>query len=96
MTTIQIIGNNLVVTPAIEELINKKLSRLEKYSEHITSIQVFLTVDKHVQAAEINILIPNHKVSAKASSEDLYKTIDLLADKATAQLKKIKGKLANH
>ena len=92
MATIQISGHKVEITPTLNDFIHKKLSRVQKHADNITTIHIFLSVDKLVQSAEVTIHVPGSEIFAKAESEDMYKTIDLLTDKAIRQLEKYKGK----
>lgn len=92
MLPIQITGHDVEITEALHDFTTKKFEKLQKHSEHITSVHVFLTVDKLDQKAEATVHIPGHEVFAHANSEDMYKTIDLLMDKLIRQLDKHKGK----
>lgn len=94
--SIQISGHNIEVTPTLNELIQKKFAALGKHSEQIISTHVVLAVDKTSQKAEATIHIPKNKIFAKATSKDMYKTIDLLLEKVVRQLEKHKGKNNNH
>jgi putative sigma-54 modulation protein len=92
MVPIQFSGHGGELTPILQEFVNKKFERLQKHFDRITSIHVFFNIDKLLQIAEATIHIPGHEIYAKAESEDMYKTIDLLVDKLDRQLDKHKGK----
>lgn len=93
MLPIQFSGHGFEVTPTLQDFIQKKFSRIQKHSVNITKIHLFFSVDKLIQAAEATIHIPGHEIYAKAESEDMYKTIDLLIDKVIRQLDKCKRKV---
>lgn len=92
MLPIQISGHGVEITPTIHDFIHKKFSRVQKHFEQITSSHIFLMVNKLEQVAEAKLHIPGHEIYARAKSEDMYKTIDLLVDKLIRQLDKHKGK----
>jgi len=94
LPTIQLSGHGVEITPTLHDFIHKKFDRLKKHSNHITTIHIFLNVSKHTQAAEATVHVPGCEICAKAESEDMYKTIDLLIDKVVRQLDKHKSK--NH
>lgn len=95
MLPIQFSGHNVEVTPILRDYAMKKFSRLEKHSHRITSMHVILDVNKlrSVQMAEARLHVPGAEIYAKAESEDMYKTIDMLVDKLVRQLDKHKGKV---
>jgi len=93
MSPIQISGHGIEITPTLHDFIHKKFSHLQKHFDRITSIHVFLNINKLSQEAEATVHIPGYEASARAESEDMYKTIDLLIAKLLRQLDKHKGKV---
>lgn len=93
MLPIQLSGHGVEITPALNEFVHKKFQRLEKHAGHITHIHLFFNINKDSQAAEVTVHIPGHEISARAESEDMYKTIGLLVDKLVRQLDKYKSKI---
>lgn len=95
MLPIQLSGNGVEITQVLRDFINKKFEHLRKHSARITSVRVFLTINKNkvMQHAEATIHIPGFEIFADASSEDMYKTIDLLEAKLLHQLDKHKDKI---
>ncbi|MCH9770687.1 MAG: ribosome-associated translation inhibitor RaiA [Gammaproteobacteria bacterium] len=89
-------GNNIEVTSAIEQYIDKKLKRLSHYDSFITSINFTLQVDHLKQIAEAQVALRGSTFHAKADAEDMYAAIDLLADRINRQLSKHKEKLTDH
>ena len=89
-------GHHLDLTPAIKDYVDNKLQKLERHNDHITSINVILSVDKLEQKAEATIHANGREFFADSSSEDLYAAIDLLSDKLDRQLIKHKEKLRSH
>lgn len=88
-------GKDLKVTKAIEEYLNEKLSKLEKYfkdHENITT-NVLIKVRGHEQIIEVTIPTENFTIRAEEAKDDLYAAIDVLVDKLERQIKKNKTKL---
>ncbi len=92
MLPIQITGHNIEITPILRDFINKKFSRIKKHADNITNTHVYLEINKLVQKAEATVHVPSSEIFAKAQSEDMYKTIDLLINKIVRQLEKYKSK----
>lgn len=92
MVPIQYTGHKFEVTPTLRDFAENKFQRLQKHADRITSIHVIFNVDKLLQIAEAKVHVPGTEVYARAESEDMYKTVDLLLDKLISQLDKIKGK----
>jgi len=96
LPSIQFTGHGVELTPTLRDFINDKFERLAKHAVQIISVHVILNVDKLCQIAEAKLHLPHKEIYAKADSEDMYKTIDLLIDKLTRQLEKHRGKKDNH
>ncbi len=83
-------------TEALRKFTEDKFSRLQKYAANITNIHVIFSVDKLRHIAEANIHAPKTEINAKAESDDMYKTVDVLVDKLSRQLAKHKEKITDH
>ncbi|EFB72579.1 ribosome hibernation promoting factor HPF [Providencia rustigianii] len=92
----QITGHNIEVTPALREIVDKKLKKLEQLFDRINSIQVVLKVEKVQQIAEATVQVNGAELHATAEENDMYAAIDLLVDKLSRQLTKHKEKLRQH
>jgi putative sigma-54 modulation protein len=92
-------GNNITVTESIDEYVHQKLEKAVKHYQSLTStVDVHLSVarnariaDKH--KAEVTVYANGTVIRAQESSESLYASIDLVADKIARQLRKYKEKL---
>lgn len=89
---IQITAHNTEITATLRDYINSKFERVAKHAERATSIHITLNVEKLQQIAKAKLHIPHAEVYADATSEDMYKTIDLLIDKIIKQLDKHREK----
>lgn len=88
---IVISGDNFETTDAMKELILKKYTRLLKHYGHfITDIEIILKLADHRNIAESNINVPEKKINAKATSDDMYKSVDEMLHKSKVQLEKYK------
>jgi putative sigma-54 modulation protein len=89
-------GNNIAVTDAIHDYVEQKLEKAVKHYQGITTkIDVHLSVarnariaDKH--KAEVTVYANGAVIRAQEGSENLYASIDLVADKIAGQLRKYK------
>lgn len=89
---ITISGHHVDVTNALHDYAQDKLGRLERHFDHITSMQVILSVNKLVQKAEATLRTAGAELFANAEHEDLYAAIDMLTDKLDRQIIKHKEK----
>jgi putative sigma-54 modulation protein len=89
-------GKNIEVTAAIRDYVEQKISKAVSYYEAITSeIDVRLSVARNPrsnlkQTAEVTIFANGSVIRAEESSENLYASVDLVADKISRQLRKFK------
>ena len=93
---ITISGQNIEVTEALRDHTQAKVDRIATHLEQITSIDITFKVEKHNHIAEGQVHAPGHPVHATASSESMYKSVDLLVDKLVRQITKVKEKMNDH
>lgn len=86
-------GKNLEVTPGLREIIEKKLSKLDKYFTPDTMVYVTLSVEKESQIIEVTIPVKGGTIRSEQASSDMYVTIDLVEEIIERQLRKYKTKL---
>ncbi len=87
---LNITGHHLEVTPALREYVTGKLVRIRRHFDQVVDINVFLSVEKLRQRAEINIHVRGKDLFAEATDQDLYAAIDALMDKLDRQVLKYK------
>lgn len=91
-------GKNLEVTTAINEYVHQKITKAVSHFEQLTTeVDVHLSVARNPrinpkQTAEVTIYANGTVIRAQESSENLYASIDLVADKIARQLRKYKEK----
>ncbi len=93
---IHVTGHHLEVTDSLQEYINSKFEKLDRFFHKVNRINVILNVEKVQQIAEATILVNNGEIHAKAEENDMYAAIDSLTDKLVRQLNKHKDKLSHH
>ncbi|HAA27176.1 MAG TPA: ribosome-associated translation inhibitor RaiA [Cyanobacteria bacterium UBA8553] len=92
-------GKNIEITDAIREYVHQKIEKAVNHFQNITTeVDVHLSVARNPrinskQAAEVTIYANGTVIRAQEGSEDLYASIDLVADKIQRQLRKYKEKL---
>jgi putative sigma-54 modulation protein len=89
-------GHHVDLTQGMKDHVEKKLSHLFDHNT-ITNINVILDIEKDNHIAEATVHIPGHNtLHAKATTGDMYSSIDELEHKIDSQLKKEHSKEANH
>lgn len=93
---INITGHHLEVTPAIRDYVQAKMDRVLRHFDHVTSTHVILSVEKLRQKAEVTVQVRGKSIFVEAQDENLYASIDALADKLDRQVVKHKEKQSDH
>jgi putative sigma-54 modulation protein len=82
-------------TPALDKKINDKSSKFEKYFEGKGSIKWTCYVKDGYHYSEAHLYGPQFEYYAKAKSENLYKSFDMVVSKLEKQLDKKKNLVKN-
>ncbi|CAA9565979.1 Ribosome hibernation promoting factor Hpf [uncultured Synechococcales cyanobacterium] len=91
-------GKNIEITEAIREYVHQKIEKAASHFQNLTSeIDVHLSVARNPrvnskQTAEVTIYANGSVIRSEESSDSLYASIDLVADKIARQLRKYKEK----
>ncbi|MBE9028393.1 ribosome-associated translation inhibitor RaiA [filamentous cyanobacterium LEGE 11480] len=92
-------GKNIDITDAIREYVHQKIEKAVAHFDYLlTEVDVNLSVARNPrinpmkQSAEVTLYVNGSVVRAQESNENLYASIDLVADKIARQLRKYKEK----
>ncbi len=88
---IKITGKELKITEAINDYVEKKLDRIDKYFEQAEA-EVTLKTEKNEQIAEIYVTANGEKYRAVTEDKDMYASIDKDIDILEGQIRKAKTK----
>jgi len=83
-------GKHIEVTDAMRNYIEKKLSKIERHFDHILEVIVTLSVEKSRQIVEMTLQTNRALIRAEEETDDMYTSIDKVADKLERQIKKYK------
>lgn len=86
---LKVTGKELMITEALNDYVEKKLSRIEKYFEDLEA-DVTLRTEKNEQIAEMNIYANGESYRAVTEDKDLYASIDKDVDILEGQIRKSK------
>lgn len=88
-------GNKIDVTKAINDYIEEKVSKLEKYLDDNDEVEAkaVISAKGKNQKVEVTIWSGKYNIRAEETNADLYSAIDLVVDKLERQFKKYRGKL---
>ena len=86
-------GKNIEVTNALEEYVEKRIGKIDKYFEVDTEAQVTLTVEHGVHKVEVTAAINGLILRAEEGTGDMYASIDSVVDKLERQIAKYKTRI---
>ena len=94
-------GRNLELTPALREYTQSKLERaIQNFEAIVKEADVHLSVARNPrvpqQTAEVTVFANGTVIRAQERSQNLYASIDLVANKLCRQLKRYKERHSNH
>ena len=82
-------GRHVEITDPLREHIEKKMGKLDSYSDHIIDARIVLSVEKYRQFAEITISGRNNmRLRSREATEDMYASIDKAVEKIERQLQR--------
>lgn len=88
-------GDKLEVTSAIENYVENKLDKLNKYFQNDEVVaNVLLKVRGREQIIEVTIPADKYILRGEVGNDDLYSAIDLVTDKLERQIRKNKTRLS--
>ncbi|GCD08569.1 ribosome hibernation-promoting factor, HPF/YfiA family [Clostridium tagluense] len=90
---VRIIGKNIEITEALKNIMEKKISRFDKYFNPDVEAQITLGVHKNRHTIEVTIPFNEVVLRAEEENEDMYTSLDLVVDKLEGQIRKHKTKL---
>lgn len=89
-------GENIEVTQAIRDYIEKKVGKLERYFSDSPEATVHVNLKVYTEKTakvEVTIPLPYLVLRAEETSPDLYASVDLVVDKLERQIRKFKTKI---
>ena len=85
-------GKHIEVTDAMRNYIEKRLNKIERHFDHILEVIVTLSVEKNRQIVEATLQASRALIRAEEETDDMYTSIDKVADKLERQIQKYKEK----
>jgi len=89
-------GENIEVTPALREYVEKKVGKLERYFNNTPNANAYVNMkvynDKTAKV-EVTVPMPNLVLRAEERATDMYAAIDTITDKLERQIRKHKTKV---
>jgi putative sigma-54 modulation protein len=89
-------GHHLEITPSIREYVSGKLARITHHFDHVTDVNVILTVEKLNHKIEASIHVRGKDIFCESADSDMYAAVDGLVDKLDRAIIKHKEKSLQH
>ncbi len=93
---ISIIGRNIQVTEAMKNYVWEKITKIERFHNHIMDVHVTMDIQKLEHSVVLIVKFDHFKVKVQASSTDMYASVDKAIDRLQAQLRRYKSKIQEH
>lgn len=92
---IQVRGDHIQVTDAMQGYVEKKIHRLEKFFDAPPEREISITMSVERGLHRVEVMLQMHGVifRAEEKSDDMYASMDLVVDKLEQQLVKYKNKV---
>ncbi len=81
------------MTDALKDYVEKRVRKLEKYSDDFLDIQVMLSVEKERQRVEVTAPLNGFLLRGEEETDDMYSSIDLVVDKLERQMEKYRKRI---
>ena len=81
---------------AVKGYATDKLSKLQKYMHAPIDADVILSCERHLHQVEVKLRSDGHSYLAHDESEDMYASIDKVADTLDRQVRRLKDAEHNH
>lgn len=93
---INIVGRNIEVTEPIRVYVWDKLSKIERFHNHIMYVHMVLDIQKLEHVCTIILKIDHTQVKCQATSTDMYASIDRAIDRLQKLLARYKSRLQDY
>ena len=93
---LQIHARHFSLTDAIRDYVLSKLEKIERFSKHMLDICIVLDKEKLNHSTSMVLKFLQTQIRSKATTDDIYSSIDKAADKLVRLIKKYKSQLQDH
>jgi len=93
---IQINGRHVQVTEAMKQHARTKLSKLERFHNHIMDVHVTMDIQREEHIVTIIVKLDHFKIKSHAVSTDMYASIDQAVERLQKQVYRWKDRIQDH
>lgn len=91
-----ITGRHVDVTQSMKEYALDKLSKIERFGSRIIDVNIVMDIQRIHHIVEITMQYGHTLIVSKASTTDMYASIDEAVHKLNARIKKYRSRLIDH
>jgi len=93
---VDIIGRNVQITDPIRAYVWNKLSKIERFHNHIMHLHMTLDIQKLEHMCTVVLKIDHTQVKCQAASTDMYVSIDQALERLYSLLARYKSRIQDH
>ena len=93
---IEIVGHNVLVTPAMKQHALEKLSKIGRFQDHILDIHMTMDIENLDHKVSLIVKFDHFKIKSEGHSHDMYSSIDLAIVRLEKQLKRWREQIQDH
>jgi len=93
---ISVTGRNVSVTDSMKDYAIEKISKIERFSTRIVDVVITMDIQRYMHRVDVVLNVDHIKIKATATSDNMYASIDKVADKIDAQLRRYKKRIHEH
>ena len=93
---VMVTGRHMHVTDGMKQHAMDRISKLDHFGDHILDVNVTMDIQKLSHLCEIIMKYGHTVICCRASTTDMYASIDQAASKLAQQLRRYKRKLHDH
>lgn len=93
---VKITGRHVEVSDSMKAYALEKLAKIERFMDRIIDVSIIMDIQKVMHEVEIILKVGRLKITSKASSTDMYASIDKAIAKLEAQVLRYKSKIQDH
>lgn len=93
---IKIVGRHVLVTDSMKHYAEEKVAKIERFSDRILEVLVTMDIQKLEHIVDIVIKVDHIKIKSRASSTDMYASIDAAVGRIERQLRRYRKRISDH
>lgn len=93
---INVRSKQMKMTDALKDYVEKRVRKLEKFSDDFLDIQVMLSVEKERQKVEVTAPLNGFILRGEEETDNMYSSIDLVVDKLERQMEKYRKRIGKN